>query len=43
MRLLSRPDEETEPTVLDDVDDADSPLSDDDVDYVIEQIRAFYA
>lgn len=32
MRLLSRPDEETEPTVLDDVDDTDSPLSDDDVD-----------
>ncbi|BBX27775.1 hypothetical protein [Mycolicibacterium alvei] len=32
MRLLSRPDEETEPTVLDDVDDADSPLSDDDVE-----------
>ncbi|MFV8054220.1 hypothetical protein [Mycobacterium sp. 48b] len=30
MRLLSRPDEETEPTVLDDVDD--SPLIDDDVE-----------
>lgn len=30
MRLLSRPGEETEPTVLDDVDDTDSPLSDDD-------------
>ncbi|MGA5543971.1 hypothetical protein ACPCIR_19120 [Mycobacterium sp. NPDC051198] len=30
MRLLSRPDEETEPTVLDDVDD--TPLGDDDVE-----------
>ena len=29
MRLLSRPVEETEPTVLDDVDETDSPLSDD--------------